>query len=52
MSVADIENLQHVSDPYLSEHFFIFLGYFIILILKMHRFCAVVVRMTGFVPWL
>jgi hypothetical protein len=47
MSVADIENLQHVSVPHLSEHFFIFLGYFIILILKIHRFCAVVVRMAG-----
>jgi hypothetical protein len=46
MSVADIENL-HVFVPNLSEHFIIFLGYFIILNLKMHRFCAVVVRMTG-----
>jgi len=46
MSVADIENSQHVFVPHLSEHFIIFLEYFI-LILKVRRFCAVVVRMTG-----
>jgi hypothetical protein len=45
MSVADIENL-HVFVPYLSENFITFLGHFIS-IFKMHRFCAVVVRMTG-----
>ena len=46
MSVADIENSQHVFVPHLSEHFIIFLEYFI-LILKIHGFCVVVVRMTG-----
>jgi len=30
MSVADIENLQHIFVPYLSEHFIIFLGNFIL----------------------
>jgi membrane glycosyltransferase len=44
MRVADIENL-HVFVPYLFENLIIFLEYFI-LILKMHRFCAMVVTMT------